>query len=244
MPLIIFDIDGTLTDTTGVDDECFSRAVARSLNVRDVSTDWSTYPHATDSGLAKEISRRHLGRELTQAAMEDLRRVFVGLLHDEARERPGRFSATPGAAELIRTLTQRAGWRVAIATGAWHASAQVKLTTSRLGLGHLPLATSDDSDDRARIIQTAAARALNVEVDQAARTLREDAQGLGGVVYVGDGVWDARTARSLGIGFVGVRLRGGPARLHAEGARWVCEGFADGPGTLDLLERAIQGSWR
>ena len=35
-------------------------------------------------------------------------------------------------------------------------------------------------------------------------------------VYVGDGAWDARAARKLGIGFVGVRHDGRRARLHAE----------------------------
>ena len=52
MRLAVFDLDGTLTRTTGVDDECFVRAMSEELGVGGFCTDWAEYPHSTDQGLA------------------------------------------------------------------------------------------------------------------------------------------------------------------------------------------------
>ncbi len=241
MPLVIFDIDGTLTDTTGVDDECFFRAVRTCLGVGEINTDWSAYPHATDTGLSREISRRHAGRELSDPAMLELRRAFVALLREQAAQAPHRFSPVPGAPGLLAHLASLAGWKVAVATGAWRDSAMVKLQTSRVGAEALPMGTSDDDEDRANIVRIAAARAMNADPHQALSLARER---LGSVVYVGDGVWDARTSRALGIGFVGVRVRGDFDRLVAQGASHLCRDFVDPSAVVDLIGRAGEGSWR
>ena len=55
MPLVIFDIDGTLTQTTNADADCFVRSLAEVCGFRDVNTDWSGYKRATDSGVFHEI---------------------------------------------------------------------------------------------------------------------------------------------------------------------------------------------
>src|SRR6516162_1489083 len=46
MRLVIFDIDGTLTQTMKVDADCFVRSLAEVCGFRDVDTDWSGYKHA------------------------------------------------------------------------------------------------------------------------------------------------------------------------------------------------------
>jgi phosphoglycolate phosphatase-like HAD superfamily hydrolase len=55
------------------------------------------------------------------------------------------------------------------------------------------------------------------------------------IVYVGDGSWDVRASRELGIGFVG---RGGPdrsKRLLELGASAVVPDFADADALIALL---------
>jgi len=49
----------------------------------------------------------------------------------------------------------------------------------------------------------------------------------GSAVYVGDGVWDARASRRLGIPFIGVATDGQAARLTAEGAARVFTDYSD-----------------
>lgn len=241
MPLIVFDIDGTLTDTTGVDDECFTRALHDVLSITGFDGDWAAYPHATDTGLARAITRERLGRDLDHGALHELRTHFVALLHQEALHRPDRFARVPGAAELLAHLQATPGTHAALATGAWSGSARVKLDAARLPVHALPIATSDDHEDRQVIIRTAIARALREAPSES--TLDRARARFGDLVYVGDGVWDARAARALGMGFVGVRVRGDTARLQAQGARLLCRGFADLPATLALLADAPRGAW-
>ena len=60
MHLIIFDIDGTLTETMKIDEECFVRSFKEVFGFADIDTDWSHYPHTTDSSIFHEfyVSRR------------------------------------------------------------------------------------------------------------------------------------------------------------------------------------------
>lgn len=50
MKLVIFDIDGTLTQTNRVDSGCFVEVVKEVLGVEDFETDWSQYQYVTDRG--------------------------------------------------------------------------------------------------------------------------------------------------------------------------------------------------
>ena len=43
MRLTVFDIDGTLTDTTRVDTACFVAAFDELFAIRDIDTDWASY---------------------------------------------------------------------------------------------------------------------------------------------------------------------------------------------------------
>ena len=61
MNLVMFDMDGTLTDTVVLDDNCYVRAVEQALGMRDIVTDWDSYPHASSSGCLYEIAKRARG---------------------------------------------------------------------------------------------------------------------------------------------------------------------------------------
>jgi len=55
MHLVMFDIDGTLTETMKVDEECFVRSCKDVFGFADIDTDWSHYPHTTDSGVFHDV---------------------------------------------------------------------------------------------------------------------------------------------------------------------------------------------
>ena len=55
--IVIFDVDGTLSCTSEVDDRCWMDAAAHVIGVRDMSTDWSTYSHSTDEAIATDLIR-------------------------------------------------------------------------------------------------------------------------------------------------------------------------------------------
>jgi phosphoglycolate phosphatase-like HAD superfamily hydrolase len=95
-------------------------------------------------------------------------------------------------------------------------SARYKLASAGLVVDSFPWATADDALDRANILRAAIERA---------RQKYEEA--FEKVVYVGDGVWDVRAAKALGIGFLGLAADTKARRLLEEGALCVLPNFSD-----------------
>ena len=213
MRLVVFDIDGTLTQTMKADDECFVRSLAEVCGFRDVDTDWSRYKHATDFGVFQEIYESRTGRLPSSIEISAFRQHFVGLLAQVSSRVP--FAPVTGAPVLLSRLAASPEHRVAFATGAWRDSARLKMRSAGLCYDDYPAASSDDALDRESIIRLSMRRA-------AERYGRVES-----TVYVGDGVWDARVCRNLGIPFVGIAADGRAARLSAEGAICVFPDFSD-----------------
>ena len=232
MRLVIFDIDGTLTHSMQADADCFIRALADVCGFRDVDTDWSRYKQATDSGVFHEIYEARTGQSPSLLQTSQFREHFVGLLARTSSEAP--FSAVTGAARLLSRLAVSQEHRVALATGAWRESARLKMASAGLCYDDYPAASSDDALDRESIIHLSMKRAS------------ERYGKFGSTVYVGDGVWDARACRSLGIPFIGIATQGRAARLAAEGAVRVFADFNDTDlflrGLREIADEANQGA--
>jgi phosphoglycolate phosphatase-like HAD superfamily hydrolase len=225
-PLAVFDIDGTLTQSTELDDRCFVCAMREVFGISGFSTDWLQYRYSTDSGILGELLETHRGWTPDAAEQERFRRHFHGLLQAEVRQCPQTIVEVPGAARMIARL-QEQGWQVAVATGTWRCSAEWKLRLAGIDAQRLPMATADDAPDRAEIIRQAVDRAISTNGQTAVDR----------VVYVGDGVWDYRSARQLGIGFVGVGTGPKQQRLREAGTEAIVADYADASGVLALLER-------
>lgn len=206
--LVVFDVDGTLTRTTAVDDRCFARALEERLGAG-IDTDWSGYRHATDSGIAAEAFERRLGRAPRDQEMTALRERFLALLAST----PEPMREVPGAAALLRDLRRRGGVGIAIATGCWSASALWKLARADVRVEGIAMATADDARSRQEILRTAIHRAGSSDV----------------VTYVGDRPWDLRASRAVGARFVGIACEGEEAPLRAAGAPEVLPDFRDVP---------------
>lgn len=206
--LALFDIDGTLTATNDVDDECYTQALAAELGLTPAEIRWSDAPHITDAGITRWLWMQHRGSLPTAAELSAIRSRFFRLLDDQLRQRPERFVAISGAVDALEKL-QADGWAIALATGAWGPSARMKLDAARLSIG-LPLFCSDDAFERETIVS----RAWEHCVREAGRPFDR-------VVSIGDGVWDVRTARQLGLPFVGVATGDKAERLKTLGASHV-----------------------
>lgn len=227
MKLAVFDIDGTLTQTNGIDARCFSRAFEQDLGIRDLDADWSSYPHRTDSGIAAEICRRHLGRSISASEERTVQHRFLRLLEEAAASEPGEFQPVPGARRFLASLPS-AGWAVALATGGWRSSAELKLESSGLDLG-LPLATSSEAVPRQEIVANA--------ITSAERFYRVDR--FERIVSVGDGDWDLQVARELDLPFVGITVESNARELLALGASHVLTDFSRPKSAMNALNEAI-----
>lgn len=226
MRLVIFDVDGTLTRSTQLDAACFMRALEDEFGIVGIDENWSAYTHTTDSGICLEIFQRHRGRPPSPAEVTRLQRRFVDELESTLRATPGCCPEVNGAAAALATLRQHAGWAVAIATGSWRMAALLKLGAAGLPTDTFPAAFADDDIAREAILGTALARA-RVQYAQ---------PGFERVVYVGDAVWDVRSAIRLGLPFVGIGGQRGAVALREAGASHVLRDFSDVDLLLHLLD--------
>jgi phosphoglycolate phosphatase-like HAD superfamily hydrolase len=214
MHLIIFDVDGTLTRSSAVDSTCYARAMAEQLHLQ-ISTDWSSYRHSTDSGVLRELLDRHEIAE-TPGLIDAIRSHFVRLLSEAFDTDPTCCREVPGAGALIECLRATPGVRLAIATGGWASSGRLKLRQAGVNVDQLAFASSDDSFSREGILRTAQERAA-----------AEVATRFKAVTYVGDALWDLLAANALGFHFIGVACDGDRSRLRSAGAASVFRDFTN-----------------
>lgn len=237
---VIFDIDGTLIRSTHVDDECFAIALGRVLGLRDFDTNWANYQHSTDDGLIIEIAQRYAGFTPTPRQIDDAKHEFFAELRCALAPGAGGPTSpcTPidGVAAMLDALRARADWRIGISSGTSEEAARIKLAAAGLPLDGLPATFSH------RCLRTHAP-ASRAEIIAATRRKlapgdREPGSAAPRAVYVGDGLWDLRAARQLGIGFVGVRHDADESRLRAEGAQRIVHHYRDPLAFIALLEEA------
>ena len=69
MHLVVFDIDGTLTDTNLVDGQCYWQADSEVLGLSKEQPDWSDFRDVTDLGIAADLCWRHLRRPPTSRVL-------------------------------------------------------------------------------------------------------------------------------------------------------------------------------
>lgn len=216
--LIICDIDGTLTDTNEVDADCFLASLKAVAGIDPGTRDWNQFPEVTDAAIVHELLKGLPADD--EAAMEEaIRTDFVTRLILEAEANPHRFQALPGTIDFIDAARSHPGTEVAIATGGWTESAQIKLQMAGIDTGGLALATSSDRNRRAEIIQLAAERSKRTDLP---------------AVYVGDGLWDLKAARELELVFVGIGSKAD--RLLAAGANAVFPDFRDSLSVLNCIK--------
>jgi len=210
--LAIFDVDGTLLDNVASEDVCYAAALIKGLGLAALDTDWRTYRHVTDEGVAREAFERAFGVPPSAEAIARTIDHFLTFLADAHAQEPLR--SISGAAELLETLSAR-GWTLALATGAWQRAARYKLAAAELPIDDLPLATAEDGPARVAIVQAAWARAGNERAP------------FNRVVLVGDAVWDVASAQALGLPFVGRATGERATELRARGATVVFDDYTN-----------------
>jgi beta-phosphoglucomutase-like phosphatase (HAD superfamily) len=128
MHAAIFDIDGTLLDSYGIDNSMYADAVRSALGTVVIRDAWEKYARVTDTGVLADICSDNAlvyDGSVSTAVMN----VYLGFLrsHMEAK---GPYQEIPGALQYLNTLRKRPDVRVAYATGGWRATAEHKLTSA------------------------------------------------------------------------------------------------------------------
>ena len=225
MTTYLFDIDGTLARSNDLDERLFARAIEEVLGVTGISTDWASYHETTDEAITRELIQRHRGADDEDQLVRVTQERFIEMVRADLADLQRSIAPVPGVPRVLDRLAAREGAAVAMATGGWPESARLKLDTIGVDYQAHHLSTCADHPHRYAIIQHALDR------------LGRDREG---AVYFGDGIWDARASKRLGIGFVGVAAEPGKReRLEAEGVTIILEDFGDLDRVIESAERAV-----
>jgi len=124
---IIFDIDGTLTNTTSIYDKCYINAFESifKININDVR--WAELQNVTDWGITEELVKTKLHREVNTEEIMQLKELFVNSLNAELEKDKSQFIEITGAKSFFNSLRNDLQYEVGIATGGWEESANFKL---------------------------------------------------------------------------------------------------------------------
>ena len=187
MHAVVFDIDGTLLQSAAVDDALYRDAVTQVLGEVQLRPTLHDYDFITDAGVLSQI----LADNSLPTEHDLLHRIkshFVDSLRRHVDDN-GPFVEIPGASNLLISLRESTTHAVAIATGGWRESAELKLESAGFDYADLPLATANDHHERTGIMEIALAQ-LGARFES--------------VTYYGDGPWDRDACRMLGWEFVAV----------------------------------------
>ena len=193
MKLAIFDIDGTITNTNAVDERCFLSAFSEYLDIDIRQNRWQSFRHVTESNIAEEIFENVMGRKPSEKEYQDLIELFVNKLREELQSNPEHFEEVSGVKSFFNHLIESEHFHVSIATGSWSSSAELKLDAIQLDYSDIPLAHCDDFITREEIT-----------LDAIRKSKLKYEREFDDIIYFGDGIWDFKTCRNLGIRFIGI----------------------------------------
>ena len=210
MILIQLDIDGTLVDSMGLEEELYPQAVCEVLGIKEIKTDWSAYTNPTDSGILREVMREQLSKLCHPEDVLKLKDRFLQLLSSRLEQNPKVYAPIPGAIEFVEYLADHENYRFAVNTGAWREAAELKLSSAGFDFSDWILFTCSEHEykkDAMKASHKAAREAFGGDFDK--------------VLYIGDSRFDLRFANELNYEFLGR----GEAYMHTN--IWGVEGIKD-----------------
>ncbi|MGE3842204.1 MAG: HAD family hydrolase [Vicinamibacterales bacterium] len=161
MKLVLFDIDGTLINTAGAGVRAMSRVFV-DLYGTERALDGLAFAGRTDRVIVEEaLARVAPGESIGDPWWESFRAQYCGLLERELRESPSSGSKVlPGIRPLLDALRNRPDVVLALLTGNFAQSAQVKLAHFALWDYFCCGAFGDDHVDRNHLFDVALSAAI------------------------------------------------------------------------------------
>lgn len=226
MPLLLFDIDGTLVLTGGAGGRAMTRAFADVFGVKDAFRGVAM-PGRTDPVIVADAMAR-AGLASEPASLARFRARYFDCLREEVTQPgEGRRGVMPGIRPLLETLASRDDVVVALLTGNYAEAARIKLEFYDLWHFFRFGAFGADAPTRDGLVPIALARA------------REDGSSdgtLARVIVIGDTPLDVASAHAAGSFAVAVATGGSSAaELAHAGADAVFQDLSDRDMFLALL---------
>ena len=225
MKFIIFDIDGTLTNTKKVEDKCFMKSFEKTFKIDIWNQKWEHLKHVTDWGITEEIIQRAWNRNPSDDEYELMISNFVANLNTERVKDKSQFSEVPGARDFFLRLNEMEEFSLGIATGSWEKSAELKLETIGIALDGICFSNSNHHKSREAITQDV--------IDQLTEKTKSSPKQ---IIYFGDGEWDYKTCQNLGIEFIGIDIEN-DGKLHRLGVKTIFRDYTNSKKIMNELRK-------
>jgi len=213
MTAIVFDIDGTLTNTRKVDDKCFIKAFKNTFEIDISNQNWSEFTNVTDWGITEELVLKHENRIPNTIEYEKMISEFISQIESEFKANENEFLEIEGASNFVKFLIAKPNIKIGIATGGWGKSAILKLNAIGINSSEFAFSNSNHFKTREAIVTNVIHRLnqkWNNKIDR--------------VIYFGDGIWDYLTCEKLGIEFIGIN-NSNTNKLKDIGAKTIYKNF-------------------
>lgn len=194
---VLFDVDGTLVDTSYLHAVCWAEAMRQHGHVVPMAQ-----VHHAIGMASEELLAQCLGEQRDTGEDDALSAAHLTMY----QQHWGRLSPLPGAAELLRACAGR-GLDVVLASSA--SEDELAAVKSALDADDaITTATSSSDADSGK----PAPDILQVALDRSGLDRER-------VVFVGDAVWDGLAAQRAGVRFIGLTCGGTPGpELRRAGA--------------------------
>lgn len=187
--MIVFDIDDTLTKSEKQHQSSYVIAM-RQMGLTEINQDWKTYKNVTDSYILKEVYELNFQKPFNLEIIRDFEKVMTA---EFLKMKP--TEAIPGANEIVNYFLKETDYAICFATGSLLKPALIKLEQASIDFIPDLVEASNEIYTREDIVRSAMKKAkAYFQVDEFEQ-----------VISVGDGIWDLRTAKNLGVHFLGIR---------------------------------------
>lgn len=187
--LIVFDIDDTLTHSEKQHQTAYVDAML-GFGITKINQDWKSYQHVTDSHILKVNYEANFNRIFDFSFIPAFEEKMTALMLEMNPS-----TAIPGASRIADFFLKETDYAICFATGSLHRPAMLKL--EQAGINFIPdlVEASNTIYSREGIVKSAMEKTKTYfQVEQFEH-----------IISVGDGIWDLRTAKNLGVHFLGIR---------------------------------------
>jgi len=185
--LLVFDIDGTLTDSVSQHQAAFYSSL-EDIGIKNIDSNWGDYIHHTDRYIFERNYENYFEKESQNS---DLIR-FEELILKHLSTQPA-INEIEGASDFLQKSAEK-GYAYCLVTGSLKNPAINKMEQAKISFNEKLLATASENVSRDEIVLNA--------IEKAKKFYQQDS--FPNIISLGDGIWDLRTAKNLNFSFIAI----------------------------------------
>lgn len=187
--LIVFDIDDTLTNSENQHQLAYVNTMV-DFGITDINKNWKSYENVTDSYILKENFEANFKKDFDLSFISDFEDKMTELFLKLPKT-----TEIKGAKRIVDFFMKETDYAICFATGSLLKPAFIKLEQAKINFVPALIAASNNIYTRENIVTLAINKAKDYF----------QVHDFENIISVGDGIWDLKTARNLGIHFLGIR---------------------------------------